>query len=324
MSGGGCNMLSPENVRDALAVFRSTAESGRLAHGYIISSSRMEWGSALAAQVAQWLFCEQEAAARPCGQCRACVLVQSRGHPDTVWVEPEMKSRVIGIEQVRAVNHFLRQTSFEGGWKVAVLSHAHRLSENAANAFLKTLEEPPSQCLMLLVTDSPQSLLPTILSRCQYLPVGDQGGQASASKVEQAMLEWLQRRTGKESPLEQSGWISAILREVRSAAEAEEEERATDETEEEVVAARVQARVVGARIEVLRTLYQWERDVLACAGGISPDRLYYPGALEALRRQAGRGTLAERLQRLDRVEKARRLLEGNLPENAVWEAVLPV
>ncbi|HMO49737.1 MAG TPA: DNA polymerase III subunit [Kiritimatiellia bacterium] len=324
MSGIGSSASLPEPVCAAFDLFKATGERGRLAHGYVVSAPRTAWGVALAELAGQWLYCEAEGPLRPCGQCRGCRLVQNRTHPDMAWVEPEMKSRVISIDQMRELNHVLRQTSFEGGWKVAVIQDAHRLNENSANAFLKTLEEPPSRCLLLLVTDSPQTLLPTIRSRCQLLPVGSAGVKEIDSPVERVMLDWLRRRTGQESPLEQSAWIGALLREVRDRAEHEEKERATDEVDKEVIEARAQARVVGARQEVLRTLYQWERDVLALAGGADPACLFYPEHQEQATQQAAAYGVSGALQRLRRVEDARRYLEGNVPESSVWEAVVPL
>lgn len=322
MSGISSSHSLPEPVRAAFAVVQSAMADNRFAHAHIIAAPNMEWGVLLARLILQHLFCDQPA--KPCGECRGCQLVETRRHADVVWLEPEMKSRVIGIDPMRETNNFLRQTSFEGGWKAAVLVHADRMNESAANAFLKTLEEPPDRCVMLLVTDSPQALLPTILSRCQMIPVGLVAGTQTRSKVETAMLDWLVRRAGRRSPLEQSAWISAVLREVRERAEAAEKERAGEEdVEEDVFKARVESQVKGARSEVLRTIYQWERDVMVLAQGGSDEDLFYPEHPDAIRAQGQGLTLAAQLDRLERVSRATRLLEGNVPEASVWEAVLP-
>jgi len=230
---------------------------------------------------------------------------------------------VIKIDEVREANHFLHQTSFEGGWKIAVFVDAHRLTDDASNAFLKTLEEPPPNCLLLLVTESPQSLLPTIVSRCQTLSLAADGEVLGKSKIEEAMLDWLRRRQGKPAPIEQSAWIGAILSEVRDAAGKIEKEKAGEDLEEEVLDARVQSRAIAARIEILRTIYKWERDVLAVSTGAATRQLFYPADLAALQEQGRQSSLAAKLQRLEQIDHARRLLEGNAQEQAVWEAVLP-
>lgn len=323
MYGSASNVSSPiaEPVARAFALLKGTAEAGRLAHGYVISGPDPKAGASLAVLFLQWLFCPE--AAKPCGRCRACRHVEARAHSDVVWVEPESKSRVIAIDQIRELNRFIRETSFEGGWKAAVILEAERFNENSANAFLKSLEEPPPRCLLLLVTGSPQSLLPTIRSRCQHVPVGALAGGAS-SGVEEVMLEWLRSRGEQRSSLAQAAWIGTLLKEVRERAKDEEKARAGDEeVPEEIMEARVQARAVGARLDILRVVYQWERDVLACLHEAGAEQLYYPGEVEMLRKQAKSTTSFRQLERLDQVDRARRLLEANVPENSVWEAMLP-
>jgi len=313
----------PENVRDAFAVLRASAESGRLAHGYIITCSRAEWGTEFATIFLQWLYCKE--VERPCGHCRNCRHVESRAHPDINWVEPESKSRVIKTEAIRDLNQFINQTSYEGGWKAAVLLDAHRLYENAANAFLKTLEEPPPKCLLLLITDSPQALLPTILSRCQHVVIGENtGGDGPVSPIEQAMLDWLCRRQPGSLAIEQSTWIQGILKEVQKRAEKEEKDKAGEDVEDELIDARVRSRVIQARMEVLRVLYRWERDILVCVCQGDQGALGYARHAEILVRQSRGLTLAQSLKRVEDVEYAARLLAGNVPEPSVWEAVLPV
>ena len=321
MSGIGYNDSYPEPVLRAFAVLKAGAESGRLAHGYVISCTRMEWGLALGELLLQWLYCRE--LVRPCGRCRTCEQIRSRSHADVIWIEPESKSRLITVDQIRDLNHAMHQTSFEGGWKAGVMLHAHRLNESSANAFLKTLEEPPDQCLFLLITDNPQAFLPTIRSRCQLIHVGESetGGQASA--IEKAMLDWLRRREGGGKAIEQAGWIAGILEEVRGRAEKEEKKRAGEEVDDDVLKARIQSRVIEARLEVLRVLYRWERDLLVCGYDVDAAGLHYPAEREALRRQGNGLSLADKMNRIARIEQAARLLEGNVPEHAVWEAILP-
>ena len=97
-----------------------------------------------------------------------------RTHPDIHWLFPEKKSRIVSVEAVH--EKFIdpmSQTSFSGGWRVGVLVGADRLNPAGANAFLKTLEEPPARTLFLLLTDAPEQLLPTIISRCQRIDLPD-------------------------------------------------------------------------------------------------------------------------------------------------------
>ena len=83
-------------------------------------------------------------------------------HADVRWIEPESKSRQIRIEEIRDLIEAIALTSYEGGWKAAVILFADRLNANAQNALLKTLEEPPPNSLLILATDVPAALLPCI------------------------------------------------------------------------------------------------------------------------------------------------------------------
>ena len=86
-----------------------------------------------------------------------------------LWIEPESKSRRILIAQVRDIQHRIYKTAFAGGWKACVLVGADRMGMEAANAFLKTLEEPPSTVTIVLLTNDYDAVLPTIASRCQVV-----------------------------------------------------------------------------------------------------------------------------------------------------------
>jgi DNA polymerase-3 subunit delta' len=323
MSGTGFRPSLPEPVRDAFAILKASAESGRLAHAYVVSCDRMEWGLNFATLMLQWLFCPE--AIRPCGVCRACRQIEARAHADVIWIEPESKSRVIKIEQIREqVNPLIQQMSFEGGWKSAVLLEADRITDGAANAFLKTLEEPPPKSLMLLVTMNFPSLMSTIISRCQRIHVGDRDNDIPASRVEAAMLDWLRRRSPASPSLMQAAWISTILSEVRETAEKQEKASAGDEVDDDVLKARIQSRAIEARLQILRLIFRWERDLLLLVGGGDKKFLHFPGDLVTLTRQSAGLSVTQCLQRLEQVEKAVQMLERNVPEGSVWEAILPV
>jgi DNA polymerase-3 subunit delta' len=95
-------------------------------------------------------------------------------HPDIHWLYPEKKTRIVSVESVHAkFIDPMSKTSFAGGWRAGVLVGADRLNAAGANAFLKTLEEPPPKAVFLLLTDAPEQLLPTIVSRCQRIDLPD-------------------------------------------------------------------------------------------------------------------------------------------------------
>jgi DNA polymerase-3 subunit delta' len=139
---------------EALARLRGIAREGRLAHAYVVVGPvEAVFGKVVTPWLADLLGADPE------------------GHPDVHHVRPVGKLRVIRIDSVRELLQQLYQTTMLGGWKVAVFHEAERLNSEAANAFLKTLEEPPAKTLLILLTTRPEALLPTIQSRCLSLRV---------------------------------------------------------------------------------------------------------------------------------------------------------
>lgn len=138
-----------------------------LPHALLISGSAGLGKLNLAQALAALLLCQQPTQGLACGQCASCKLLLSGFHPDLYLVEPEEKSKFIRIEQVRELNSNLQKSSQLGGFKVALLNPAESLNINAANALLKTLEEPEPNTQFILVSHQPSALAATIKSRCQ-------------------------------------------------------------------------------------------------------------------------------------------------------------
>ncbi len=149
---------------------------GRPAHALLFEGPVGVGKSTLASAVAATLAClrpngaESDRPGDACGSCRSCLALARGEHPDVARVEAQ--GRTIKIEQVRALAPRLRYEPVLGRHKVVLLLEADRMGEEAANALLKTLEEPPSRTHFLLVSSRPQLLLDTIRSRCQTLRFG--------------------------------------------------------------------------------------------------------------------------------------------------------
>lgn len=136
-------------------------------------------GKTLAARIfAKALLCSGNKAGGPvpCGECKSCVMFEAGSHPDFFSVskegaaEYEKSGATIIVEQMRDLISSISLKSCMGGRKVAVIHGAETMKGPPANAFLKTLEEPPPDVVIILVTDSPSALLPTIISRCRQVP----------------------------------------------------------------------------------------------------------------------------------------------------------
>ncbi|MBR4712026.1 MAG: DNA polymerase III subunit delta' [Clostridia bacterium] len=148
--------------------------SGAMPHALLITGSRGAGKRSLAALIAQTLLCT--GADKPCGRCPACLQMASGNHPDAVAVRPgepisreEAGKKVIPVADIRAIGAMAARRAQEGGWRVFVIERAETMNDPSANALLKTLEEPPENVCFLLLTDRPDALLPTIVSRCRPL-----------------------------------------------------------------------------------------------------------------------------------------------------------
>ncbi|MEA1976464.1 MAG: DNA polymerase III subunit delta' C-terminal domain-containing protein, partial [Chloroflexota bacterium] len=120
-----------------------------------------------------------------CGKCRACQFIQRKQFPDLHIVEAEDVGGILKVEQIRELQHQLALSPYEGKRRVALLLRFHEANDNAANALLKTLEEPAPKVVMLLTAQSKETLLPTISSRCEILQLRD----VSRDQIEEALVE---------------------------------------------------------------------------------------------------------------------------------------
>ncbi|MEN8687571.1 MAG: DNA polymerase III subunit delta' [Desulfuromonadales bacterium] len=139
--------------------------SGRLAHAYLFSGPDGVGKRLMALALARAIVCHEQ---RGCGDCQACRKIDHRNHPDLHVLEPEGNS--IKIEQVRRLQKDLNLKPLEAPRKICLIEAADSMTPGAANALLKTLEEPRGDTLLILLSAHPNRLLETIRSRCQALP----------------------------------------------------------------------------------------------------------------------------------------------------------
>lgn len=161
--------MSLTNIKEqalAIKLLKRSAASGRLAHAYLFYGPDGVGKKLAAREFAKSLNCT-EGKEDCCDYCSSCMKIEQNNHPDILWIYPSGKSRVIKIEQMRQLQNFIAWRPYEGRFKVCIIADAHTLKMEAANAFLKTLEEPPDNSVLILVTHMPELLLPTIKSRTQ-------------------------------------------------------------------------------------------------------------------------------------------------------------
>ena len=159
-----------------LPIWSALTARSRHPHAFLFGGTAGVGKRLFADAFADWLLCQQPAPGRACGQCRSCQLRHAGSHPDRLVVQPEEEGKVIRVDTVRQLADFMGQTAQQGGRKVVILQPAEAMNLNAANALLKSLEEPSGETYLLLISDQPSRLLPTIRSRCQVhtLPAPEQ------------------------------------------------------------------------------------------------------------------------------------------------------
>lgn len=160
-------------------------QGGRGHHALLIQALPGMGDDALIYALSRYLLCQQPEGAKSCGHCRGCQLMQAGTHPDYYSLFPEKGKSTLGIDAVREVSEKLYERARLGGAKVVWIPDAALLTDAAANALLKTLEEPPVQTWFFLASQEPARLLATLRSRCRLHHV--------APPSEQYALSWLAR-----------------------------------------------------------------------------------------------------------------------------------
>src|SRR5688572_26448697 len=186
--------ISQEN--DSVRLLQRSLERGRLGHAYLFNGLELAALERVARALAKALVCEQppkvSATGLPmdcCDRCLSCRKVDQDNHPDVIWVRPESRLRVVTIDQMRDLMHTIHLKPTQAPFKVGIIVSAERLNVQAANAFLKTLEEPPADSIIVLLTTEPQRILETIVSRCLRLNFA--GGTAHEQSPE--FRQWLEQ-----------------------------------------------------------------------------------------------------------------------------------
>ena len=166
--------MSFNDIRDqavSLRLLRQIIKRGRIPHGLLFWGPDGVGKRLAALEFAKALNCtelEEDA----CDACLACRKVSHGNHPDVKIIAPAGKTRIIKVETIDEISDMTAYAPFEGGWRVFIILNVERMSEDSQNHFLKTLEEPASKTLFILITEQPGRLLPTIRSRCQLVRFG--------------------------------------------------------------------------------------------------------------------------------------------------------
>lgn len=325
-----------------LRLLRNSLASGRLGHAYLFGGGAMDEMEAVAATVAKVVNCQSPpersasgVALDCCGGCSSCRRIASGNYPDIQWIRPESKLRVIRIEQMRDLIQTIQLKPVEARVKVAVIVAADRMNTQAANAFLKTLEEPPSGSMVLLLATEPERVLETILSRCIRLHFAGETG----ARLSEADMVWLRELAATASSPNATligryrllGQLMARLAAVKESVEEElaarsplekhsEAEASLRERWEKELSAAVEGEYRKRRADILLGLQWWLRDIWLLT---LPDTRVGMLAIPELEKAGG--TIASRLDEararanLGVLEELQRLLATNVQEALALE-----
>jgi DNA polymerase III subunit delta' len=312
----------------ALEYLRRAHEKSRLAHAYLISGPPGSGKQQLAADLASLV---NGTPANDVFSAKAREILVAR---------PESKSRRIVIEQIRDLEHALQMRASNAGRKVAIISDADRLQPQAANAFLKTLEEPPKDSLLLLLSALPEALPETILSRCIAIPLAPDA-RLQSSDEEKKLIKLLQRMSHERSwsvpfAYRLAQEFQGLLRTVREAVKRETDEAlkqeetrykdATDgawlEDREQYYKALAESLYLQRRVGLIETLFAWWSDVLRSSNAVGRRNL--PDAKKETAVLAKRFSTAEILKRIRCLQELRDHLNRNIHEALAIEVAFLV
>ncbi len=313
----------------AYELVSSAHERGRLAHAFLISGAEGCGKENLAAKIIQHVNESSESGGMDLFGEPVVVETPLLDSLESGWVRiirPRMKSRRIGVDEIRSLEHTLHLAASSRVYKVGVIAEADRMSDQAANAFLKTLEEPPPRTLLLLLTANPQRLLPTILSRCIRLPL--LGGRALLAGDGADLVAALNSAAlrGFGTPIAAlhlkaifSSFLTARREEADATAKAAEKEENTayrDATDgswlkerEAFHKAAAEAEYLDGRNRLFDVLMAWMADLLRMK--VNGAGLDFPESAPALKSIVEKESEHRLLKRMDALDSLRRTLETN-------------
>jgi DNA polymerase-3 subunit delta' len=327
-----------------VALLQRSLERGRLGHAYLLTGGRLADMETFARTLAKTLNCQSPprrsqagAALDSCDQCLPCRKIDGYTHADVQWVRPESKSRVILVEQMRDLMQSVHLKPTEAQYKVAVIVAADRLNVQAANAFLKTLEEPPARSVLVLLTTEPLRLLETVVSRCLRLNLGGDGlrphdlerhtwvrkfGEVAAAGDQDLLGRYRLLGLILAELAQRKAQIEKLLTAESPLQRYEDVEPALRDKWEDELAAAIEAEYRRERVEVLGVLQWWLRDVWLDTLRVSGRDATFPDLAAATRTVAKRLSPRDAVENLRGLERMQWLLGSNVQEALTLEVGL--
>jgi DNA polymerase III subunit delta' len=330
----------------AVQLLREHVAGERVRHAYLFTGSRGIGRRTLALRLAQALNCQQPTApGEPCLACRACTHLEAMQHPDLQVVQAEREGGTLKIEQIRELQRGLSLHPYEAKQRIALILRFEEARDAAANALLKTLEEPPALVTLLLTAESAERVKPTIVSRCEVIRLRPAPLDMVANALESTWSIEPERarllahisggRTGfalrlaQDAALleERQGWLEDLAQ-LLPANRVERfsyiESFLKDAGKKDLAKSADQGKPPEQKEVFYNMLVVWLslwRDVLLNASGASAPPANLDQA-ELIERLAGRLSLSQAHAMICAIEKALTLLDQNVNTRLVGEALL--
>mgnify|MGYP002509586141 FL=1 len=306
---------------------RNAIETDKVSHAYIINGERNAGKEFIARLFAMALQCEK-GGPEPCGECHSCKQAISRNQPDIIYVSHE-KPNTIGVEDIREqINNDIGIKPYSSPRKVYIMNEGEKMTPQAQNALLKTLEEPPAYAVILILTSNVEELLPTIISRCVVLnmkPVSDKLVKkylmeelAVPDYKANICVAFARGNVGKAKHLAGSEEFEKVKEEAISLVK-----YINDMEINEIVKAIKKITEYNLDInDYLDILTVWYRDVLLFKATKDMNSLIFRNEIQQIRRVADRSTYEGIETIVNALQQAKRRLEANVNFDLTMELLL--
>lgn len=319
------DIVGQEQLREHL---ENAVRMNKVSHAYIINGERNAGKEFIAKTFAMALQCEDRQDVEPCQECHSCKQAQSGNHPDIIFVTHE-KPGTIGVDDIRKqINGDVAIKPYSGPKKIYIVREGEKMTVQAQNALLKTLEEPPEYAVILILTDNVNALLPTILSRCVVLnmkPVKD-------ARIKEYLME------NMEIPDYKANICVAFARgnvgKARLLANSEEFDKVKEEALtllkyigemelHEIVAAIRKINEYKFDVnDYMDILSIWYRDVLLFKATHDVNNLIFREEIQSIRKVADKSTYEGIERIIDALQKSKQRLNANVNFDLTMELLL--
>jgi len=307
-----------------VGIIRKAIENDRIPHAYLFLGEQGVGKKLMALTLAKALNCFNETS-DSCDMCLSCRKITSGNHPDITIVEPE--GNFIKVNQIRGLQRSFQYKPYEGKKRVCVIPSAEKMNPAAANSFLKTLEEPSSDTIIILITTSPHMLLLTINSRCQRLKfqplptsiisrvirekLGE--GEDVASRIASLARGSLARafELAEGSTME---YRTRLVKKINSLS--------PDDIDNTFKLAEEMSKEKDQLIDILEFLKTWFRDLLIFQEGRPLDRLINIDFLADIQRLAGKSTAMDLVEKVRIINDTQSALLHNSNKRLAMEVML--